>query len=112
VALIRQDHRYNHPVSLVFFDVMRAHLSRFRQSEARRKVRKNLRLIYHFTVVQSALRTGKPNAHSLRTAAGLKAPSAPLQGQRPVRPPGGSKGSGRPSCAPRNTGARATPHPS
>ena len=60
-----QDHRYNNPVCLVWFEVLRLQLSRHRQAEARRKVIRNLRLMWRLKIVKKALRRkalGDPEA--------------------------------------------------
>ena len=60
-----QDHRYNNPVCLVFFEVLRLQLSRHRKAEARRKIIRNLRKMWQLKIVKKALRRkalGDPEA--------------------------------------------------
>jgi len=56
VALVRQDHRYNNPVCIVFFQLLEKRLSEFRRQNARRKVVKNLRLMVGLHRAVRALR--------------------------------------------------------
>ena len=45
VALARQDHRYNNPVSIVFSDLLLQRLLEHRRQEAMRKGRRNFRML-------------------------------------------------------------------
>ena len=56
VALVRQDHRYNNPVCIVFFQLLEQRLQDFRRQNARRKVVKNLRLMLRLHLAVRALR--------------------------------------------------------
>lgn len=47
VALVLQDHRYNNPVNVVFYELLEATLAQSRQKRARLKLKRNLRLVAH-----------------------------------------------------------------
>jgi len=44
IAVVRQDHRYNHPVSVVFFDLLTEQIAATRRKRARRMLRRHFRL--------------------------------------------------------------------
>ena len=56
ISFLRQDHRYNNPVCLVFFDLMTEHVFALRQKRARRLLRRHFRLTWQLGVALSALR--------------------------------------------------------
>ena len=56
IALLRQDHRYNNPVSAVFFGLLTDHLVHFRHTRARRLLRRHFRLTWQLLVALSFLR--------------------------------------------------------
>jgi hypothetical protein len=56
VALVRQDHRYNNPVCVVFFETITEHLGAFRRRRARARLRKHIRLMWQLGAVLNALR--------------------------------------------------------
>ena len=55
IAVARQDHRYNNPVCLVFFELMSHHLATFRRKRARRLLRRHFRLTWQLGVVLRAI---------------------------------------------------------
>ena len=56
IAMVRQDHRYNNPVCVVFFDILTDHLIAFRRKRARTLLRRHFRLTWQLGVALSALR--------------------------------------------------------
>ena len=55
VAMARQDHRYNNPVTIVFTDLLSQILFAHRRREARRKARRNLRLLVQLVKAQGSV---------------------------------------------------------
>ena len=55
IAMVRQDHRYNNPVCVVFFDILTDHLIAFRRKRAP-LYRRHFRLTWQLGVALSALR--------------------------------------------------------
>jgi hypothetical protein len=60
IAVVRQDHRYNNPVSCVFFDMVTEHTHAFRLQRARRVLRRLFRLTWLLGVALAAMRERFP----------------------------------------------------
>ena len=56
IAVARQDHRYNNPVCVVFFELLQTHLAAYRRKRARRTLRRHFRLTWQLGVSLAALR--------------------------------------------------------
>jgi hypothetical protein len=61
VALVLQDHRYNNPISAVFFEILESRLARFRRLSARHKLSERLRMATRLgTIVRAKHGQRKP----------------------------------------------------
>jgi hypothetical protein len=61
IALVLQDHRYNNPISVVFFEILGSRLATFRRLSARHKLSRRLRMATRLgTIVRAKHEQRKP----------------------------------------------------